>query len=50
MIKAFEFFFTLLQLGPIFVLLVSSNPLSPQVASSSRRVQTEEPRSTTVFS
>ena len=29
MIRAFEFIFTLLQLGPILTLTIGSNPLSP---------------------
>ena len=50
MIRAFEFLFTLLQLGPILVLSIGSNPLCPQLAPGSRQVRTEEPESTTVSS
>jgi hypothetical protein len=50
MIRAFEFVFMLLQLGPILTLTIGSNPLSPQLAPRSRQVRTEGPESTTVSS
>ena len=50
MIRAFEFVFTLLQLGPILVLSIRSNPLSPLLASRPSQVRTEGSESTTVLS
>ena len=49
MARAIELLFTLLQLGPIFVLAVGSNPLSPQLAPNSRQIQTEEQESKTLL-
>jgi hypothetical protein len=50
MARAIELLLTLLQLGPIFVLSISSHPLIPQLAPTSRQVHTEEPESTTLSS
>jgi len=47
MARAIELLLTLLQLGPIVVLSIRSNRLSPHLAPKSREVQAEEPESTT---
>jgi hypothetical protein len=50
MVRAIELLFTLLQLGPLFVLSIGSNSLSSQLAPTSRQTQTEEPECTTLSS
>lgn len=50
MLRAFELFLTLLQLGPIFVLAFGSNPQSSQLAPQSRQGQAKEPESATLMS
>jgi hypothetical protein len=50
MVRAFELLFTLLQLGPVFVLAIGSNPLSSQLAPTSRQALTKEPECTALSS
>jgi hypothetical protein len=50
MARAIELLLTIWQLGPIVVLSIRSNRLSPQLAPKSREVQAEERESTTPLS
>jgi hypothetical protein len=50
MAKAIELILTLLQLGPIFVLSVSPNPLSRRLPRESRYAETKEPEGATTSS
>jgi hypothetical protein len=50
MARAIELLFTLLQLGPIFVLSISFKPPSPELAPQARRAHSEEPESATLLS
>ena len=50
MARAIELLLTIWQLGPIVVLSIRSNRLSPQLAPKSREEQAEERESTTPLS